>query len=185
MAEKLTPMQRAIARDQQNKVDVVFDGLVAHPPRARLPEKIFVEYFLPFFAGAVQASTEFPFIAQWISVAGSAVSEVDIIDYEGNVLFSVPAVMNTSFIRPERGERPYNNIRKEYEMRQANPAAMPNRFLTSTMDARLMESIDAEAFKHLETDRWRAIFERYNVPAPAGVSVIQGPAVLEDDDYVY
>jgi hypothetical protein len=70
---------------------------IAEPIR-RVPENVFREVFLPVFAGLdpeLEKRTQ-EFAAHWAGVVGSAMEPAEIVDVQGNKLFTVPALVDTS-----------------------------------------------------------------------------------------
>ena len=63
-----------------------------------IPEPVFKEIFLPFFTGEKTANAEQPVIQHWMGLVGSATAPADVVDIQGNVLFEVPPMYDTTRI---------------------------------------------------------------------------------------
>lgn len=79
---------------QQSKLLIrqCFEQIVDQVESNQLPEKLFVDNFLPVFSGKVKMEDNNQAIVAWIAIAGSPVASVDIIDSSGKVLFTVPPI---------------------------------------------------------------------------------------------
>ena len=77
--------------------DELFETLVNVKPN-QLPEVYFRTYFLPLFCGEIASENEGPAISNWIGIAGSLSSPVDIIAPDGSVMFQVPPFSDTTAI---------------------------------------------------------------------------------------
>ena len=67
-------------------------------PRAQFPEALFVQWFIPLWAGEIEPS-EMMNTYTWINkVAGDERTPVDIVDEHGEVLFTVPPLLDTSIL---------------------------------------------------------------------------------------
>lgn len=137
----------------------VFSSLVQNQLRQRLPERIFVERFLPYFSGKVNiASTSSP-IAEWISIAGSPTSEVELIDGTGKVVATVPAVFHTGFINPRKSEETLSRIAQQHELEKTNPINnSDNKFAQ-----RILSKVPQATVAVSEEQKWETLFKRYGV----------------------
>ena len=69
--------------------------------RNKVPESIFVNYFLPRFINLNNINGVDPrnHIVEWISIAGSPMAEVSVVsDSTGEELFVVPAYLSTNHL---------------------------------------------------------------------------------------
>lgn len=87
--------------------------------RAKMSESIFKTSFLPTIAGKEKDNGVT--IMKYIEYAGGPYREVDIIDRDGNVLYTCPPVYNRS--NNENNKRlPYSQIAATYELKKARMA---------------------------------------------------------------
>jgi len=63
-----------------------------------IPEPVFKEIFLPFFTGEKTSNAEQPVIQHWMGLVGSPTAAADVVDLQGNVLFEVPPMYDTTRI---------------------------------------------------------------------------------------
>ena len=140
--------------------------------RGTIPEHIFVSYFLPYFRQGLDTETEVSdelreyrqkVLTDWISVAGTLMNEVNVIDNRRQVLFTVPALANTAVINPVRkdGAPAFMDIAVMAErLRMISPAQSAN-YENDRLHQKVMEMSNGKhRFKDNE-HRWIDIFNRY------------------------
>lgn len=165
-----TEISAALRVIQQQREDISvqinksFESLVVNTPKNKLPESLFVEHFLPYFSGDVNDPRVKgrDVLTDWVSVAGTPMAEVDIIDEEQNVIFSVPALYDTNIInlvKPKTGNA-IADIYQEYELRKVGVPVAANNFLTNALLDKTRQLTNVEQNK--TTQRWDAIYARYN-----------------------
>jgi hypothetical protein len=132
----------------------------------RLPEPIFVEVFLPLFAGEELKYPKESTIAGWISIAGTPYKEVDIYDPATNkVLFRCPALFDYNGVNPvrnvaDRGARPIAEI---VSMAGELTNLHPNQgiaFLARELNKRALTMNTGEKLAP-NVARWNVVFARY------------------------
>jgi hypothetical protein len=133
---------------------------VASSDRARLPERIFVGVFLPFFAA--DKDPAYPVnMGNWINVATSPYKGVDVIDATGKVLFTVPPVFNRETVNPVSDETvPLAHVVKSaHQLANVHPkqgSAYLNQELTKRA---LVMKTATNVLNNVEV--WNEIFKRY------------------------
>lgn len=90
--------------DQKLSEDIkrIHQALVVDADVRKIPESTFVKEILPVLTGEA-ISEDFPLLMA--GVAGSPLSEVDIIDEAGNTLFRLPALLERNIISHEEASR--------------------------------------------------------------------------------
>jgi hypothetical protein len=174
-----TQISAALRVIQQQREDISiqinnsFESLVVNSPKSKLPESVFVEHFLPFFSGKlddprVQGRDV---LTDWVSIAGTPMAEVEILDEQQNVLFAVPALYDTniiSLVQPKAGNA-ISDIYREFELRKAGVPVAANNFLTNALLDKSQQLTNPE--QNVTVQRWNAIYERYNAtPANTGTA---------------
>jgi hypothetical protein len=141
-------------------------NLIAEDDVSRLPEPIFVEVFLPLFAGEALKHPKESTIAGWISIAGTPYKEVDIFDPATNkVLFRCPPLFDYNGVNPvrnaaDRGARPIAEI---VQMAGELTNLHPNQgiaFLSRELNKRAL-TMNTTAKLAPNMQRWSVVFERY------------------------
>ena len=156
----------------------------------RLPETLFVEFFLPLFRGDIKD----PLLAEeyrskWFTLARHPQGEVNIIDERGNVLFTTPSYSYTKMFDPTKSDVTgsfKDLITIANQMGTANPIRAKQ-----YLENNLVKKFDAMRVKgHVltkEEERWIAIFQRYaskNDDNTSSGNSVGGtkPSTLSDDD---
>ena len=93
----MTSAQETQLKEQQ---DDIFNHLVVEgrEDRVRIPEQAFKEHFLPYFTGERPLESGDNVIANWIGIVGAPMAEAAVVDVAGNVLYTVPPVLDSSAI---------------------------------------------------------------------------------------
>jgi hypothetical protein len=90
--------QTLALKSQISLLKTQFDELDRVNVRA-IPEAMFVHHFLPFFAGETQENSQ-EIIGNWLTVAGSAINPVNVVDRAGRVVIQVPPIQNSESLDP-------------------------------------------------------------------------------------
>ena len=156
----------------------------------RLPEALFVEYFLPLFRGDIKD----PLLVdeyrnKWFILARHPQGEVNIIDNLGEVLFTTPSYSYTKMFDPTKADATgsfKDLITIANQLGVGNPIRA-----RQYLDNNLVKKFDAMRIKgHVltkEEERWIAIFQRYaskNDDLTTKDNAVGGtkPSTLSDDD---
>lgn len=162
-------------RDSTAAINDSFQQLAADVPNAQLPEAIFYNSFLPYFAGKIPPEQSKDMTAQWIAIAGNPTREVDLIDNKGNVTVTVPAIYDThslSVLRPiERVQNgpTVSQIVNAAKLREGHIRGSGKAFFEGHMDRQVDGLIDKGAIgeqghsQSATAAKWQAVFERFGV----------------------
>jgi len=190
LSEAQKQLRENFMRDSENALNVIFPALVekANEVCSKLPEHIFVQYFLPYFAGQIDLSSRPGLMAEWISVAGSPMAEVAIIDNNWNVLYYVPGVFDTSFIdiRSRENVMSFKNITDQAAMMSSNLPVLGDRFLTNSLGQKFNNMVDTMTSTDYNRQRWMSIFSRYGIAhasQPAQASMQSVSNITHDEIY--
>jgi hypothetical protein len=154
---------------------------LAKENRARVPERVFACVFLPFFfSGEVHEQYKAD-LSTWVTIAGGgnlggAYKEVDIIDAQGNVLYTVPPIHNASAIKPAINSKA--GMWAAVQDADRYSAIHPSRgiqHLEQELAKRDIFKWDPSFF-HANAEAWNQIFTRYGYPT-IGNSVPEAEAV--------
>lgn len=175
---KIEQIKAAIYEDFKRSGEVVFNGLLENPPIGSIPESAFVHYFLGYFLGD---KTDNPnWAAEWISVAGTPMSEVNVIhDITKEVLFKVPALLQTKNLSLDSQSGGYTAIFSRYEQITNNIPTSGTRFLVAALDDKekeLLRGVDMEP----AYQTWREILMRYGVIKEAAALQQQSGGSIDD-----
>lgn len=164
----------------------IHNQLSADVVRGKLPETIFKEYFLPRLTGKVVIDDGANVISDWISIAGSPMAEVDIIDKDNKTLFAVPPLMSSNVLDILNREvgKSFNDINVEFELHNNNIPAVANSFLNKEL-LKKAEEIKTMDSSHLNPyiERWKDIYSRYGLEDPTAASNTDKDN--DEDDLIY
>ena len=167
----------------KSAIDSIFDMLIVKSEtyNHKLPEDIFINYFLPAFSGEVQLESSV--MNDWIDVAGSPTNEVDIINTKNEVIFSVPSLFDTNVINTvTKSSAPtLKTIYEGFDMRNNNIPVAASAFLKNELDKKVSD-ITIEGNNN-STARWATILKRYG--KETGEVVDKSFTPDEDDDLIY
>lgn len=159
-------VKKMFEQDTQNTLDKAYKGLVEDISdiQTRLPEEVFVNYFLPFFSGKKTVEHRPTVISEWIGVAGSPSSEVRVVDKVGNELFIVPGIYDTSYLTFQRkgGGADVDQLIDHARLISSNIPASGERFITEALGNKLTK-LDTPPTSVINEQRWISIFERYGI----------------------
>lgn len=173
---------QAIQEDSDRVGQKVFHGLLESVPVNNLPEKIFRDYFLPNFLG-LGAATNQQWMIEWVSIAGTPMSEVRIIhDVTREELFLVPPVLNSNGLLMHKSEGDLGDIFTRYDQISQNTPTSGLGFLIAALNSKneqLLSSLNNSEV----VQRWLGILARYGYVMQAqqqGQAVQTQEAPLED-----
>jgi hypothetical protein len=166
MTNSNDPLQDAKKARLEQQIKTITTDLarVAATDIPQLQERIFVNVFLPFFAG--DESLIYPAdLNLWLNVTGSPYRSVNIIDDStGQILFTVPPVFDRASINPVDGTR--NSLSHVLATTSQYAAIHPNQgiqYLNNELSQRAMiMKVPDTVLK--EATAWNAIFTRYGRP---------------------
>lgn len=132
----------------------------------RLPESLFVEYFLPLFRGEItDPAVVEDYRSKWFVLARHPQGEVNIIDNKGNVLFTTPSYSYTKMFDPTKSDTSgsfKDMISLANQLGSANPIRakqyLENNLVKKFNDMRIKGHVLSQ-----EEKRWLEIFNRYEV----------------------
>ena len=140
----------------QEKMSILLDKSLLN----KIPESLFVNYFLPRFIGNIKDDK---YIIEWISIAGSPMAEVGIVkDGTNQILYYVPSILATNSItlKQENGDigdvvDHYNNIKNNSPMQGLN-------YFLQSMKNKADEFSSLTNIEEIR-NRWLEILSRYGL----------------------
>ena len=167
---RVDALRSMVFEDLEKGLARVHENLIENQMVHRLPEHIFAEYFLPCWLGKISPVN---WVSEWISVAGTAASEVDIFDPTTNqVLFRVPSIVMSrqlDFTGAGRGSLSaaithMNNLSRNMQDGSG--------FFQNFVDNKTKLALDG--FKSDYLDKMLVIFSYYKIPLSPVLSEYQG-----------
>lgn len=142
---------------------IVFDGLLNTPPMNSIPESLFVNYFLPCFLGN---PTNPNWVMEWISIAGTAMSEVGVFsDATREFLFTVPSLLNSNNLYLHKQAGDLGDIFGRYDQITNNTPTRGLGFLLEALNSKNKELLHNLSFNEVN-QKWYQILARYKVIQP-------------------
>lgn len=129
------------------------------PPNIRITEDLFKREFLPFIIGEREDTATESLYGSWVGVGALPTSEIDVCDNVGNVLFSIPALWDTSADRISAVKPALNTMVRGYTT--YNRVGQGNSFLMAHMPAAVFEINGGEKTLSKAVERLRVIVGRY------------------------
>lgn len=188
MINELTKKHEDFATNEiKDSINYHFEQLVVKPYQeiSKLPENIFIEVFLPFFSGEKNFEDEKDILIKWISVAGNPTKEVQVVDDVGQVLFTVPPIMDTTCIdyKNDSKGQAIGNIIANYELHKGQLPVVGQNYLNGTIDNRLRSlTKNSEVFEANEK-RWNQIFVRYGKVKDSSIKETQNSDPSDELEY--
>lgn len=157
----------------------------------KLPESIFVEYFLPYFKGEVTDPVAAADLRKnWITLARHPMGEVNIINDQGEIIFTTPSIAYTRMFDPTKSD--INGSFKDLllmtnQINVSNPIRA-KQYLENNMATKFNAMRIKGHVLTKEEQRWIEIFNRYTVKdknTPNTGNTVAKPATnnkLTDDD---
>ena len=153
----------------------------------KLPEHVFVDFFLPYFSGKLNLKDSEEPITKWIGVAGTPTKEVDIIDNNtGEVLFRVPSLINTTKLNITKNDRRIASSEILAMSARKADSGIPGNvesYLMSVYPLKIQQIINGNEINKTDLGRWKYIFNRYGIETENNKQEIKNE--IEGDFYDY
>lgn len=136
--------------------------------RKTYPIERFTHYFAPIFLGVVQPLENQNVYQAWRSEVGSLHIEVDVVDANGVVQFTVPALMDTSAIdllmTDKTAAMRFSDINNAYDLDSRNFASLARDDYIRNLGSRLHGMFSQNKRNANNMANWLRIYEYYKVP---------------------
>lgn len=156
-------MINEISKNDEDSIETVHRNLIASS-RNSLPEAIFIAEFLPYFSGQLRVEKTNDVFLKWVGIAGMPSNEVSIINEMGEVLYTVPSLIDTSVInvKGDSSGSSISELMRRYTIRTNITPALGTEYLNNAKD-KVIEATIKQGKNQLDSiKRWDAIFARYN-----------------------
>lgn len=166
---------RQTLNQMNSSIDLAHRSLVTDSPRPQVPEEVFTVLFLPYFSGQ-DIPKDRNVMLEWVSAAGSAMAEVDIVDRAGKVLYTVPPIFSTDMLKltRDRALGDYSEMVSETQMLSHQSGMKAMTYADQASAAKIRESVDptkTQVLQKTTEERWGQIFDRYDIPRAPGKEV--------------
>jgi hypothetical protein len=162
LEDRVRNVTQLVEEDAANVLNNAYNGLVLNVVRNKIPEDIFSNYFLPCFLGQRPENTQW--VLEWISIAGTPISEVDVVDpYSNEILFTVPGILNTNgILSNQRGQNNFDNIFNRSQQLSNNLPSVGANFLMNALNNKSENLIAGLNIDDKQT-KWNFILNRYGI----------------------
>ena len=169
LERQMQGVRDALLADIDKSKKIVFEGLLDNPLINRIPESLFVNYFLPHFIGRGNNPN---WVMEWISVAGTPMAEVAVFkDGTNEILFNVPSLLYTNNLFMHKKGGDLGDIFTKFDQINANLPMNGLAFLLNALNSKnheLLSNFNMQGANSV----WLHIFQRYNLvevnPAATG-----------------
>lgn len=146
----------------------IYSNLVEGVDNAKLPEPLFIEHFLPVLLGTINTTDHPEVVENWGKVAGSPHNDFDVINQDGETLFTVPALYSTEVLDVinRRLGVSYSEIYDKYELHRKSFPIPADRALLETLGEKANHATKSQDESE-SLSRLSKIFARYSPPAKA------------------
>lgn len=140
-------------------IESIHEDVVATKNKNYIPEIVFKDKFLDYFENLPEDTSNDPTMQQWVAFSGGPYNEVDVIDKNGNVIYTVPGVLSKPLVDDKLAkDYRFDNIASKFELKHNRLPEEGARYLEAELSG-VPKYIKADT----ETDaaRWKQIFDRY------------------------
>lgn len=188
----LTEMQKLAATLGDNDaievaemINTVHSEVIGINKKNYIPEIVFKESFLGFFKTMNNTNLDDPIARMWVNFSGSPYSEVDVIDKQGNVIYTVPGLLSKPNVDAALGKNVnFDRIASTYELKHNRLPEVGSNYLNSELGA-VQQYISADT--ETAAGRWAQIFKRYDNAQNETLTPFANSKAKSDDkiDLVY
>lgn len=176
--EQVNQVREMLLAEMEKTKNIIFNGLLNDSYMNKIPESLFVNYFLPCFLGQTNNPN---WVLEWISIAGSPMAEVAVVrDGTDEVLFVVPSILNTNNLFLNKQEGDLGDIFTRYEQINKNIPIQGLNFLIQALNSKNNELLSKLNFSEINK-RWTDILARYGLINPDEINSFSENK--NDDDY--
>lgn len=137
-----------------------------------VPEPVFRELFLPYITGQKRPTDESPTLNHWMGLVGGAGEAASVVNEQGEELFRVPPLFDTSRIDPTaRGGGQLGQAFKDYADDSRVHQIRADNELRRTLAARLIAIVKPENSKASD---WKPVYDYYKIHIENG-KVVSAP----------
>ncbi len=174
--QHLDKVKNSMIEEISRNANLAYHSLIENMPLNKIPESIFVNYFLPCFLGEVNNQR---WVLEWISIAGSPVNEVSVVkDGTTQELFRVPGLFSSNNLFLNNPEVSISDIFARHSQINSNMPLQSMKYLSDALGHTYTDIMKSHNPSKTQT-AWNHILERYNISKPSSVQT-QQPKPNED-----
>jgi hypothetical protein len=134
--------------------------------RTKLPESVFVNNFLPYFAQQRPISEHPNLITEWVGIAGNPMAEVDIVnDQTGEVVGTVPPIYDSSIVENSKRAlgQSFSEILHECQLRGNQLPIMAKSFFARKVIDQHEKLLKPSEHQTENQANWNKLMARYGL----------------------
>jgi len=147
-------------KETSDTIKKIHDNIKNSLVNSVIPEMVFIEYFLDFFKYPAKHADS-PLLSKWIELSGGPYNEVDVVNAEGKIIYTVPGAYMPPVANFEiLSNYNFANIASNYQMKKKITSAQATNYIStilSTIPDLLRPNVE------MYINRWASIFARYDV----------------------
>ena len=137
----------------------------------KCPEYVFKEYFYDFFKTGTNNVTNTNLALKWLDLAGGGYNEVDVINDEGETIFTVPSIISRPTINQTVSDQvDFINLGHTIEQKNKWMRGAGDKIASETLGRTKDTILDNKSIED-DKSRWRAIFKRYETDSKEEVEL--------------
>lgn len=141
-------------------IDSLYEEIIENSPKATIPEIVFAQHYVPLLAAYVTGNGDkkSSVLAEWVSIAGTPYNEVDIVDKDGTVIETIPAIMAKPVSGAPLNKMSVMDITAEFEKRSNAVPELGVKYLEANLKQigdNVKATTDEPAIK------WGKLFKKY------------------------
>lgn len=162
-------------------------AIVGGYSNAKIPEEVFRHHFLPHFSGKPEENPKRNVVAEWIGVAGTAMSRVDVTNEKGETLFTVPPIMDSKIIDLNKvGGKRLGDLLGEYNLHRLNGLrGADQRYMNNVIQPHLNQVTSGESGAAEAESEWSKVFNYYGLGKAGPAAVVKKEEDNGADDLEY
>lgn len=181
--QRVKQIQNIALKEMNQEIDQAYNDLFkTDKSNYQLPEHVFVNNFLPYFSGQVKEDKNLPVTTTWIAIAGTPMNPVDIVDETGEVLYTVPPLMSSNFLRTNENLRgkSFNEIFTRARNQANRLPVLGDRVLAEEASQKLNKMDVKPSIE--EYSNWNNIYERYGIKTASKLTNKNNNKQNQDDE---
>jgi len=164
----------------EKSITTFYNGLVEYE-RRKLPESIFIQTVLPLITTDVSEEKRIEILRYWLSVAGSYLADISIVNENGDEIFILPSILDGNVVnRLKNGETLHGIVTKGILLSNNLPI-LQERYLLNMLSQKNFAT-DKESTARNKV--FVTIYNRYVKPDVSKRNIISKDSSISDD-FIY
>lgn len=146
-------------QEQIKEAGAFIDDVISEiaEPAVKIPEPVFRELFYPYITGQKEITPQTKVVEQWMGIVGPT-EPADIVDVKGEVLFSVPPMIDTDLIN--------KSVKDKFSLKKIVQEYMDDSMIHQTRADGMLRAAFSQRLKSIVTDKneaaWQPMLKYYS-----------------------